>query len=60
MVMPVRIYLLYDKGSQLFYAVDDEKYLVTGGDIFIKFPGETHGSGGYPERVLYWTLLLKK
>lgn len=48
----------YDKGSQVF-AVDNEKYLVTGGDIFIHFPGETHGSGGHPEEKgsLYWFII---
>ncbi len=48
----------YDKGSQVF-AVNDEKYLVKGGDLFIHFPNESHGSGGYPEEKgsLYWFIL---
>jgi len=47
-----------DKGSQLF-VVNNKKYLVKGGDIFIHFPGEVHGSGGKPEEkgCLYWLII---
>lgn len=48
----------YDKGSQIF-AVDHEKFLVKGGDLFIHFPDEVHGSGGYPEEKgsMYWFII---
>ncbi|CAL1519416.1 AraC family transcriptional regulator [Chitinophaga sp. MM2321] len=48
----------YDKGSQWF-AVNHNRYLVRGGDIFIHFPGEVHGSGGFPEAkgCLYWFII---
>ncbi|MFT3827475.1 MAG: AraC family transcriptional regulator [Chitinophagaceae bacterium] len=48
----------YDKGRQVF-SVGEEKYLVTGGDVFIHFPGEEHGSGGHPEEKgsLYWFII---
>lgn len=48
----------YDKGSQWF-CVNDKRYLVKGGDVFIHFPGELHGSGGYPEEkgLLYWLII---
>lgn len=47
-----------DKGTQWF-AVQDQRYLVRGGDIFIHYPNELHGSGGYPEEKgsLYWFIL---
>ena len=48
----------YDKGSQ-FFEVNNEQYLVRGGDVFIHFPGELHGSGGHPEEkgALYWMIV---
>ncbi|HVI47789.1 MAG TPA: AraC family transcriptional regulator [Chitinophaga sp.] len=48
----------YDKGSQ-YFNVEGEQYLVKGGDIFIHFPDEEHGSGGYPEGKgnLYWLII---
>ncbi len=48
----------YDKGSQLFL-VNNKKYLVNGGDIFIHFPGEIHSSGDKPEEkgCLYWLII---
>ncbi|MCU7551854.1 AraC family transcriptional regulator [Chitinophagaceae bacterium LB-8] len=48
----------YDKGSQ-YFEVSGEKYLVKGGDIFINYPGEEHGSGEHPEEkgVLYWLII---
>lgn len=50
-----------DKGSQVF-AVNKEKYLVKGGDVFIHYPNELHGSGGYPEAKgsLYWFIIRTK
>lgn len=48
----------YDKGSQ-FFEVNGQKFLVKGGDVFIHFPGEAHGSGGHPEQkgALYWIII---
>lgn len=47
-----------DTGSQLFL-VNNKKYLVNGGDIFIHFPGEVHSSGDKPEEkgCLYWLII---
>lgn len=47
-----------NKGSQWFF-VNDSQYLVRGGDVFIHFPGEVHGSGDYPESngLLYWLII---
>jgi AraC-like DNA-binding protein len=47
-----------DKGSQWF-AVEQQRYLVKGGDVFIHFPDELHGSGGHPEEkgCLYWFII---
>lgn len=44
-----------DKGYQT-YTVGDQEYHLKGGDIFITFPGEKHGSGSYLEEkgTLYW------
>lgn len=48
----------YDKGRQVF-EVEDEKYLVRGGDVFLHYPGEKHSSGGSPEEKgkLYWLIV---
>lgn len=48
----------YDKGSQWF-CIGKERYLVKGGEVFLHFPGELHGSGGYPEGKgqLYWFII---
>lgn len=47
-----------DKGVQ-YFEVNGEQHLVKGGDIFIHFPGELHGSGGHPEEkgILYWMIV---
>lgn len=47
-----------NKGSQWF-TVNGNPYLVRGGDVFIHFPGELHGSGEYPEDKgsLYWLIV---
>lgn len=48
----------YDKGTQ-YFEVNGKQYLVKGGDVFIHFPGEVHGSGGHPEEkgCLYWLII---
>lgn len=46
------------KGTQE-YIVNDEKFRLSGGDIFISFPYENHGSGELPEEkgCLYWMVI---
>jgi hypothetical protein len=48
----------YDKGTQHF-EVNNKYFVVRGGDVFINYPGEIHGSGSYPEEkgVLYWLII---
>jgi AraC-like DNA-binding protein len=48
------------KGRQT-YEVGDRNYHLRGGDVFIAFPHEWHGSAGNPEEkgVLYWIMLQK-
>ncbi len=58
-IHPNRIEICYyDKGSQWF-CVDQDRYLVKGGEVFLHFPGELHGSGGFPEGKgqLYWFII---
>lgn len=47
-----------DKGSQ-YFVVSGKQHLVKGGDVFIHFPGEIHGSGDHPENKasLYWMII---
>mgnify|MGYP000982993686 CR=1 FL=1 len=47
-----------EKGSQ-YYKVNHEDYLLRGGDLLITYPGEPHGTSGFPEEKgsLYWMLL---
>ena len=42
------------------YSVGGERFHLQGGDIFVTFPDETHGTGGAPEEkgLLYWMTLL--
>ena len=46
------------RGQQI-YEVAGERYLLSGGDVFVTFPGEVHGTGDAPEGkgVLYWLIL---
>ena len=48
------------KGRQT-YRVDERNYHLRGGDVFVAFPHERHGSAGNPEEkgVLYWIMLRK-
>lgn len=43
------------KGNQT-YTVGEKTYPVSGGNVFISFPGEAHSSGGEPQNVseIYW------
>ena len=47
-----------DKGSQ-YFVVNGKQSLVKGGEVFIHFPGEIHGSGDHPENkgLLYWMII---
>lgn len=50
------------KGRQT-YEVNGRRHTLTGGDVFITYPGEPHGTGNLPEEksVLYWIWInLKK
>ncbi len=46
------------KGYQT-YTVGGRSYRLTGGDVFLAFPGEHHSTGGLPEEkgILYWMVL---
>lgn len=46
------------RGRQV-YEVGGRRHVLTGGDVFVTFPGEVHGTGGAPEEkgVLYWLIL---
>lgn len=46
------------RGTQV-YEVGGRRYILTGNDVYITFPDEEHGSGGFPEDrgVLYWMLV---
>lgn len=41
------------------YMVKDQSYALTGGDVYVTFPGETHSTGATPEEksILYWLLV---
>jgi AraC-like DNA-binding protein len=47
-----------EKGSQ-HYHVQGKDYLVKGGDILLTFPGEEHGTKGFPEEKgrLFWLII---
>lgn len=46
------------KGSQTYF-IGEDRYEVKGGDIFMTFPDEVHGTGDGPEEkgILYWIVL---
>lgn len=47
-----------EKGLQV-YEVNGRTYHIKGGDVFITFPGELHGTAQHPEEkgVLYWLIV---
>ncbi len=47
------------RGRQIYH-VGGSRYSLRGGDLFITFPDEVHGTGGEPEEkgLLYWMTLL--
>jgi AraC-like DNA-binding protein len=51
--------ICYLESGEQSYLVKRERFDLTGGDVFVTFPEEPHGSGGSPEGkgVLFWMLL---
>lgn len=47
-----------EQGEQTYF-VGEERFDLKGGDVFVTYPGEKHGTGSSPEGkgVLYWMLL---
>jgi len=47
-----------EQGEQTYF-VGEERFDLNGGDVFVTYPGEKHGTGPSPEGkgVLYWMLL---
>ncbi|ACU05315.1 MULTISPECIES: AraC family transcriptional regulator [Pedobacter] len=47
-----------DKGMQV-YEVNGKEYQIRGGDVFITFPNEPHGTAKHPEEkgTLYWLIV---
>lgn len=54
-----RIEICYLVKGRQTYQVDGRNYHLKGGDVFVAFPNEVHGSAGKPEEkgVLYWIML---
>jgi AraC-like DNA-binding protein len=51
--------ICYLESGQQTYDVGDEKFHLNGGDVFVTFPHECHGSDRTPQGkgVLYWVLI---
>ena len=51
--------ICYLARGQQTYLVNQTRFDLTGGDVFLTFPNEPHGTGTAPESkgVLYWCLL---
>ena len=51
--------ICYLESGRQTYAVKGREYPLAGGDVFLTFPGERHGTGEHPETrgVLYWLLI---
>ena len=47
-----------ERGEQTYF-VGEERFDLRGGDLFVTYPGEKHGTGPSPEGkgILYWVLL---
>jgi AraC-like DNA-binding protein len=58
---PMAIEICYLERGRQNYSVGAEQFLMRGGDVFMIFPGETHGTGGAPEEkgLLYWMPVLE-
>ena len=51
--------ICYCSRGEQAYIVDNEYYLIRGGDVFITFPNEMHGTGHFPEEKgeLFWIII---
>lgn len=51
--------ICYLESGEQTYCVGDDEYRLHGGDLFVTYPNEHHGSGKSPEGkgVLYWMLI---
>ena len=51
--------ICYLESGRQTYAVKGREFPLVGGDVFMTFPGERHGTGQHPETrgVLYWLLI---
>jgi AraC-like DNA-binding protein len=56
---PGAIEICYLVRGRQTYQVGDNFFSLRGGDVFLTFPGESHGTGGEPEEkgLLYWVTL---
>lgn len=57
---PGAIEICYLVRGRQTYEVAGRRFSLRGGDVFLTFPGEKHGTGGEPEEkgLLYWVTLL--
>lgn len=51
--------ICYLESGRQMYDVEGREFSLVGGDVFLTFPGERHGTGAHPEtrEVLYWLLI---
>lgn len=51
--------ICYLESGRQTYVVNGREFPLVGGDVFLTFPGEHHGTGDHPETrgVLYWLLI---
>lgn len=56
---PGAIEICYLVRGRQTYEVSGRRFSLRGGDVFLTFPGEKHGTGGEPEEkgLLYWVTL---
>lgn len=50
------IEIVYCDSGQQIYEVNNQKFLIRGGDVFVTFPNEPHGTAEHPEEkgAIYW------
>lgn len=56
---PDRMEICYLFEGKQIYEVEGEPYSLSGGDVFLTFPDERHGTGAFPEEkgIMYWLIL---
>ncbi len=56
---PGKIEITYFARGKQTFSVENERYTVTGGDVFIVYPDEVHGTNGEPREksMMYWLIL---